>query len=193
MSKEKKDLEKESIEKLEKIKKATENRNEDMKGSNEKKELKDKLKGLKDKLAKCEEELEEQKDLNMRLRAEFDNYKRRSQKEKGEIRVDSIIDVMKILLPVIDNFERALELETDDIQSFKDGVNMIYRQLIDLLKKCGVEEIKALGEKFDPMLHNAVMHIEDDDEGDNVVVDEFQKGYKIADKVIRHSMVKVAN
>lgn len=189
MSKKEKDV----VDKLDEIKKATENRKNDMKNCNEKKELKDKLKELKERIAKSEEELENQKDLNMRLMAEFENYKRRTQKEKGEIRVDSIIDVIKVLLPVIDNFERALDVEISDSKSFKDGMDMIYRQLKDLLKNCGVEEIKALGEKFDPSLHNAVMHIEDNNQDDNVVVDEFQKGYKIEDKVIRHSMVKVAN
>jgi molecular chaperone GrpE len=100
------------------------------------------------------------------------------------------------MLPVVDNFERAMKAAENDSATntpFKEGMELVYRQLKDALKNLGVEEIKSVGEAFDPQLHNAVMHIEDDSYGDNTVIDEFQKGYALKDKVIRHSMVKVAN
>lgn len=163
------------------------------KENNEKKELKSKLKEFKKKLEESDAKKEEYKDLYQRLAAEFDNYKRRTQKEKEAIYVDSVADTIKTILPIIDNFERALATETDNAKSIKEGMEMIYRQLQDAIKKQGVEEIKSVGEKFDPTIHNAVMHGEDEEQDENVVVEEFQKGYKIKDKVIRHSMVKVVN
>ncbi len=193
MSKKEKEFKKDIREKLETIEKETEDMNKDIKFSSDKKELKDKLRDFKEKLEETQKELEEQKDSNIRLRAEFENYKRRTQKEKELIYNESVADTIKTILPIIDNFERALGLETNDSKSFKDGMDMIYRQLKDAIKNNGVEEIKSVGEKFDPTLHNAVMHVEDDEVSDNTVIEEFQKGYKIGNKVIRHSMVKVAN
>ena len=163
------------------------------KENSEKKELKAKLKDYKKKLEESDAKKEEMKDLYQRLAAEFDNYKRRTQKEKEAIYVDSVADTIKNILPIIDNFERALATDTDNAESIKEGMEMIYRQLKDAIKKQGVEEIPSVGEKFDPTVHNAVMHGEDDEQEENVVVEEFQKGYKIKDKVIRHSMVKVVN
>ena len=193
MSKKEKDFKKDIKEKLKKIEEATKDREKNSKGGDEKKELKDMLRDFKEKLAKCEEELELQKDQNMRLRAEFENYKRRTKEEKEAIYNDSVADTIKTILPIVDNFERALELETDNAKSIKDGMDMIYRQLKDAIQSNGVQEIASVGEKFDPTLHNAVMHVEDNQKGDNVVIEEFQKGYKLGNKVIRHSMVKVAN
>ena len=193
MSKKEKEFKKDIREKLETIEKETEDMNKDIKFSSDKKELKDKLRDFKEKLEETQKELEEQKDSNIRLRAEFENYKRRTQKEKELIYNESVADTIKTILPIIYNFERALGLETNDSKSFKDGMDMIYRQLKDAIKNNGVEEIKSVGEKFDPTLHNAVMHVEDDEVSDNTVIEEFQKGYKIGNKVIRHSMVKVAN
>lgn len=148
-------------------------------------------KELEEKTKKCEEYL----DKLQRTAAEFDNFKKRSVKEKEALYVDAVSDVISAFLPVIDNVERALKALSADssAQSLKEGVEMVFKQFMDTLKNLGVEEIKALNETFDPMLHNAVMHVEDDTYGHSVVVEEFQKGYKYKDKVIRYSMVKVAN
>ncbi len=148
-------------------------------------------KELEDKNRKCEEYL----DKLQRTAAEFENFKRRSVKEKEALYIDAVSDVIGSFLPVIDNVERALQAisANSSAQSLKDGVEMVFKQFVDTLKNLGIEEIKALNETFDPMLHNAVMHVEDDSLGHSVVVEEFQKGYKYKDKVIRYSMVKVAN
>ncbi|NLK85922.1 MAG: nucleotide exchange factor GrpE [Clostridiaceae bacterium] len=148
-------------------------------------------KELEDKSKKCEEYL----DKLQRTAAEFDNFKKRSVKEKEALYAEAVSDVICSFLPVIDNVERALQAISEDssAQSLKDGVEMVFKQFGDALKNLGVEEIKALNETFDPMWHNAVMHVEDDSLGHSVVIEEFQKGYKYKDKVIRYSMVKVAN
>lgn len=146
---------------------------------------------LEEKTKKCEEYF----DLLQRKIAEFDNYRKRTLKEKDLIYTDAVGDVVAAILPVVDNFERAIASFTDEtsVKSIKEGIEMVFRQLKDILNKLGVKEIESLGQKFDPHLHNAVMHIEDDSYGENIVVEEFQKGYMLNDKVIRHSMVKVAN
>lgn len=140
-------------------------------------------------------ELAEANDKYLRLLAEYDNFKKRTQKEKEAIYVDSVGETVTALLPVIDNFERAMSAfsEEDKQTEFYKGVEMIYNQMTDSFKKLGVEPIAALGEEFNPEMHNAVMHIEDEAVTDNTVVEEFQKGYTYRDKVIRYSMVKVAN
>ncbi|NTV91134.1 MAG: nucleotide exchange factor GrpE [Clostridiales bacterium] len=135
--------------------------------------------------------------LNMlqRTAAEFDNFKKRTQKEKEALYADAAADVVAAFLPAVDSLEMALKAcnqETDQ-KSLKDGVDLVLRQFKDALKKLGVEEIKSLEEDFNPLYHNAVMHIEDEEIGQNKVVEEFQKGYIYKEKVIRHSMVKVAN
>ncbi len=138
---------------------------------------------------------EQNKDLEdklLRQMAEFDNFRKRTLKEKEEIGVVSKIKCISDLLPVLDNFERALNTESKDAD-FKKGVEMIFNSLMDTLKKMGVEEIKAEGEPFDPELHYAVSIIEDENLGKNVVANVMQKGYKLGDKVIRHAMVAVAN
>ena len=128
----------------------------------------------------------------LRLLAEYDNFRKRSAKERENIYTDVRVDTVTKFLPVYDNLKRALETETAD-EAFKKGVEMTFNQLGDVFKKLGVEEIEAEGQTFDPTLHNAVMHIDDDAYGENVIVQELEKGFKLGDKVIRFSMVKVAN
>ena len=134
----------------------------------------------------------EQEDKYLRLLAEYDNYRKRSQKEKENAWTTAKADTAKEFLPVYDNLERALKQETTD-EAYAKGVQMIMTQLKTVLEKLGIEEIPALGETFDPNFHNAVMHMEDDSLGENTVAEVFQTGFKIGDKVIRHAMVKVAN
>lgn len=137
---------------------------------------------------------EELRDRYTRMCAEFENYKRRTGKELDARYTDAKGDVWKSVLPVVDNFERALSQETDDsVAAYRQGVEMIYRQLTEVMKAAGVTEIEAQGAEFDPELHNAVMHVEDDSVGANTVVEVFAKGYRMGDKILRYSMVKVAN
>ena len=149
-----------------------------------------------DKLAECEEKLKESEDKYLRLYAEFDNYKKRTEKEKSAKYADALIDTAAEFLPVLDNLERALASEavSDDAKAIKEGVEMIQKQMQEILSKLKISEIKALGEEFNPNLHNAVMHTEDENITENTVVEEFIKGYIYDnDRVVRHSMVKVAN
>ena len=127
-----------------------------------------------------------------RLTAEYDNYRKRTAKEKETIYQDAKVDTVKAFLAVYDNLERALKQETAD-EAYKKGVEMTMTQLKEVLTKLGIEEIPALGEPFDPNLHNAVMHVEDEGAGENTIVDVFQTGFKSGDKVVRFAMVKVAN
>ena len=136
--------------------------------------------------------LREQEDKYMRLLAEYDNYRKRSQKEKETAWTTAKADTAKEFLPVYDNLERALKQETAD-EAYAKGVQMIMTQFKTTLEKLGIQEIPALGETFDPNLHNAVMHIEDENLGENVVAEVFQTGFQTGDKIIRHAMVKVAN
>ena len=137
-------------------------------------------------------QMAQQEDKYLRLAAEYDNYRRRTAKEKESIWSEAKADAAVAFLPVYDNLERALKQETAD-EAYKKGVEMTMTGLKDILSKLGVEEIPALGETFDPALHNAVMHVEDESAGENTVVDVFQAGFKLGDKVIRFAMVKVAN
>ena len=136
--------------------------------------------------------IREQEDKYLRLLAEYDNYRKRSQKEKENAWTSAKADTAKEFLPVYDNLERALKQETAD-EAYAKGVQMIMTQLKNVLEKLGIEEIPAQGETFDPNVHNAVMHIDDEELGENVVAEVFQAGFRIGDKVIRHAMVKVAN
>lgn len=155
--------------------------------SSEVEELKQKLE---EKTRQCEEYL----NMVQRTAAEFDNYKKRTQKEKEALSLDASIDTISSLLPVVDNLERALKAaEEMEANPLKEGVEMVMRQLNECLGKLGVEPISAVGNSFDPELHNAVMHVTDEEQGENVVLEEFQKGYVMKGKVVRHSMVKVAN
>ena len=142
--------------------------------------------------APAAEKPREDSERYLRLMAEFDNYKKRSARERENIYTDVRVDTVTKFLPVFDNLERAMKTETAD-EAFKKGVEMTFNQLMDVFKKLGVEEIESIGKPFDPKLHNAVMHVEDEALGENEIVEEFQKGFKIGDKVIRFSMVKVAN
>ena len=131
-------------------------------------------------------------DKYLRICAEYDNYRKRTQKEKDNLYGDIRANVITSFLPVYDNLVRALAAETAD-EAYRKGVEMIMNQFNATLEKLCATEIKAVGEKFDPAVHNAVMHVDDDTKGENEVVEEFQKGFKLGDKVIRFSMVKVAN
>lgn len=136
--------------------------------------------------------LADKEDQYLRLAAEYDNFRKRSQKEKEGIYQGAKSDAVAAFLPVYDNLDRALKQETAD-EAYKKGVEMTMAGLKEILSKLGVEEIPALGETFDPALHNAVMHVEDESAGENTVVDVFQAGFRLGDKVIRFAMVKVAN
>lgn len=136
---------------------------------------------------------EEAVDQMKRIAAEYDNFRKRSIKERSQLKLDTLADTVEALLPVVDNLERALENAQGDESPLATGVQMVMRQLQEALAKLGVEPIEAVGAQFDPELHNAVMHVDDEEAGDNVIVEELQKGYKVEDKIIRHSMVKVAN
>ena len=134
----------------------------------------------------------EQEDKFLRLCAEYDNFRKRTQKEKEAIYSDATANAVKALLPVYDNLERALKQETAD-EAYKKGVEMTMTGLLKALESLGVTEIDAVGQSFDPNIHNAVMHIEDETLGENTVVEVFQAGFMLGDKVIRHAIVQVAN
>ena len=136
--------------------------------------------------------LKAEKDRYLRLLAEYDNYRKRSSKERESIYQDVRADTVTKFLPVYDNLVRALDQATCD-EAYRKGVEMIMTQLRDILSRMGVTEIESLGQKFDPALHNAVMHEEDETKGEGEIVQELQKGFKMGDKVIRFAMVKVAN
>ena len=140
------------------------------------------------------EKYDELYDKYLRLMAEYDNFKKRTQKEKEELFSYATADTIEKLLPVIDNLERAVaSVKDEEKNTFSEGIKMVLKQLFELFEKMGVEEIDALGKEFDPNFHNAVMHVEDETAEANIVVEQFMKGYKYKDKVIRYSMVKVAN
>lgn len=143
-------------------------------------------------IKKLKEELEETQGRYMRMAAEYDNYKKRTAREMDARYTDAKLDILKNILPVLDNFERGMAAECSD-SAYKQGVELIFKQFTDLLAQYGVKEIEARGQTFDPNLHNAVMHIDDEAYGENEIVEVFQKGYKQGDKVLRYSMVKVAN
>lgn len=149
-----------------------------------------------DALAELTEKLKDSEDKYLRLYAEFENYKKRTQKEKDARYADAVIDAVAELLPVMDNLERALavEVKSEDALALKDGVDMVKKQMSESLLKLKVTEIAAVGEEFDPNLHNAVMHIDDEAVTENTIVEEFMKGYIYnSERVVRYSMVKVAN
>lgn len=146
----------------------------------------------KDELSKKQEELDELTDRYKRVMAEFENYKKRSQKEREMLYNMVLSDIVENILPVVDNLENAVKAETQDT-NYKQGVEMVLKQFKDVLSLKGVEEIKTVGEIFDPSLHEAVSSIQDDTKKPQEIVQEYRKGYKIGSKVIRHSMVVVAN
>ncbi|WP_295586735.1 nucleotide exchange factor GrpE [uncultured Oscillibacter sp.] len=138
-------------------------------------------------------QLESVKDQFVRLTAEYDNYRKRTAKEKDNLYQDAKADTIKEFLGVYDNLERAVSTEGDEDSPHKKGLEMIFHQYQEILKKLGVKEIDALGQPFDPEKHNAVMHIEDENLEENVVAQVFQAGFTLGDKVIRHAIVQVAN
>ncbi len=141
---------------------------------------------------KLREELAAEKDKYLRLAAEYDNFRRRSAKERENIYSDVKLDTIGKILPVYDNLERALNTHTED-EAYRKGVEMTMNQLSEVFSKLGVTPIEAVGQTFDPNVHNAVMHIEDESRGEGEIVAEFQKGFKLGDRLIRCSMVQVAN
>lgn len=139
--------------------------------------------------------IEELQDKVKRQMAEFDNFRKRTEKEKSAMFEMGASDIIKKLLPIVDNFERGFKSITDEELEtpFAKGMDMVYKQMVKMLEESDVKAIEAVGKEFDPELHNAVMHVEDEEVGDNIIVEEFEKGYTYRDSVIRHSMVKVAN
>ena len=144
---------------------------------------------------KKDTQIEDLTDKLRRQMAEFDNFRKRTEKEKSGMFEMGAKSVVEKLLPVVDNFERGLASVPEDQKEdpFVAGVDKVYKQLLTVFDELGVKPIEAVGQPFDPNFHNAVMHVEDDEQGENVVVEEFQKGYMYHDSVVRHSMVKVAN
>ena len=145
-----------------------------------------------EKIEALEKEQAALNDRYLRICAEYDNFRKRSQKEKEALYSDIRANTVSSFLPVYDNLERALKQGTED-EAYRKGVEMIMTQFNTTLEKLGVSPIECLGEKFDPTLHNAVMHVDDEEKGENEIVEVFQKGFKLGDKVIRFAMVKVAN
>ena len=143
---------------------------------------------------KKDEKIEELTDKLTRQMAEFDNFRKRTEKEKSQMYEIGARDIIEKLLPIVDNFERGLEaVPKGDEHPFMEGMDKVYRHLMTTLEGVGVKPIEAVGYEFNPDFHNAVMHVEDDNYGENTVIEELQKGYTYRDNVIRHSMVKVAN
>lgn len=155
-------------------------------------EEKNEITELKDTILLQKEQLEEQEDRLKRLMAEFDNFKKRSSKEREGLYNSLISDIFTSLLPVIDNLEKAVSVKTED-EAYKQGVELVLKQFKDVLTSNGVQEIEAIGMPFDPEVHEAVGMVTDETLGEKIIKEEYRKGYKIGSKVIRHSMVVVAN
>ena len=151
--------------------------------------------GRKNKKDKKDEKIEELTDRLTRQMAEFDNFRKRTEKEKSQMYEIGAKDIIEKILPVVDNFERGIAAVPEEEKSnpFAEGMEKIYKQLMTTLEEIGVKQIEAVGQEFDPDFHNAVMHVEDEEVGENIITEEFQKGYLYRDSVVRHSMVKVAN
>ena len=151
--------------------------------------------GKKDKKDKKDEKIEELTDRLTRQMAEFDNFRKRTEKEKSQMYEVGAKDIIEKILPVVDNFERGLDAvkEEEKEDPFVQGMEKVYKHLVTTLEGIEVKPIEAVGQPFDPNFHNAVMHVEDENFGENIVAEEFQKGYTYRDSVVRHSMVKVAN
>lgn len=158
-----------------------------------KEEKKEKKTKKKDKVAELEAQLEAQQDQYLRLAAEYDNYRKRTQREKESLNGDIKAYIIGELLPVLDNFERANANTAADLEGYKKGMEMIFTQFGDIFKKMGVEPFGEAGDKFDPMMHNAVMHIDSEDLGESVVAQVFAKGYKLGERIVRCATVQVAN
>jgi len=175
---------------------ASEDAAEEKLGRGDKKKLRKaeaEIEELKRKLEAKEAEAAELNDRYMRILAEYDNYRKRTAKEKEAAYVDACCDAMAGILPVLDNLERAAQYNTGEETPMGKGLELTLKSFVEALSKMGIAEIEAEGKQFDPNVHNAVMHIEDENLGENLVVEVFMKGYAKGDKVLRHSMVKVAN
>lgn len=166
---------------------------EDIEAKKESKPKKDDKKDNKEneKITKLENEKKEIYESYLRLRADFDNYKKRIEKEKAEIYTRSLEDILKKMLPILDNFERAAEAKSEDADKIIEGVKMVYEQMTGLLKSEGLEMIEALDKNFDPEYHHAVMTEQNEEKEDNAVLAVLQNGYVLKDRVIRPAMVKV--
>ena len=162
------------------------NKKENKERNEEKQEKKDSI------IDPKQQELDELNDRYKRVLAEFENFKKRSGKERETLYNSILADIVEVFLPIVDNLENALKTETQDVE-YKKGVELVLKQFKDILKSKGVEEIPAVGETFDPTLHEAVSSIQAPDKNAQEIVEEYRKGYKIGNKVIRHSMVVVAN
>ena len=188
-----KELEKEKTEKAvseeKETKEAAASEKENKETSEKEEKASEKKKDLKD------EKIDELNDKLKRSMAEFDNYRKRTDKEKSAMYEIGAKDVIEKILPIVDNFERGLNSIPEDAKgsAFADGMEKIYKQFVKTLDDMGVKPIEAVGKPFDPNFHNAVMHVEDEEAGESEIVEEFQKGYMYHDTVLRHSMVKVAN
>ncbi|HAX53073.1 nucleotide exchange factor GrpE [Muricomes intestini] len=172
-----------------------ENAEEQQESKDEKEQSVKKKFGRKPKKDEKDEKIEELTDRLTRQIAEFDNFRKRTDKEKSQMYEIGARDIIEKILPVVDNFERGLDAvpEGEESNPFAEGMEKIYKQLMAAFEEIGVKPIEAVGAEFNPDLHNAVMHVEDEELGENIVAEEFQKGYTYRDGVVRHSMVKVAN
>lgn len=171
-----------------------ENQNEEVEKTEENTNLgnSDEIIELKKEIERHKNELNEQSDRYKRIMAEFDNFKKRSSKERDTLYQSLVSDIYTSLLPVIDNLEKAVSTNTED-ESYKQGIELVLKQFRDVLHANGVEAIEAIGQPFDPELHEAVASVVDESLGEKIVKEEYRKGYKIGNHVIRHSMVVVAN
>ena len=187
---------KEAVENAEEMKEeavAAEKTEEAAEAKDSEKEAKKGFKKKEKKKDKRDEQIEQLNDKVMRQMAEFENFRRRTEQEKSQMFSMGAKNIIEKILPVVDNFERGLATVEEGADPFADGMLMIYKQLLTTLDEAGVKPIEAVGQEFNPDFHNAVMHVEDEEVGENIVVEEFQKGYMYNDTVVRHSMVKVAN
>ena len=159
----------------------------------EKKSNKKEPEALKAEVEALKKELADTKDSHLRSLAEYDNFRKRSQREKDAVYGDAKANTLALLLPVIDNFDRAAENKTDDPEVYKKGIEMIISQFSDILKRLEVERFGEVGDEFDPNMHNAVMHVENDELPANTIAAVFEKGYKMGNRILRFATVQVAN
>ena len=189
----------EAAEKEENVSKEEDSKEETSEGTEGKEESEDssgkKLFGKKNKKDKKDEKIEELTDKLTRQMAEFDNFRKRTEKENSQMYEIGAKEIIDKILPIVDNFERGLGAVTEEEKEdpFVQGMEKVYKQLMTTLDGIGVKPIEAVGKEFNPDFHNAVMHVEDEELGENIIAEEFQKGYMYHDSVVRHSMVKVAN
>lgn len=183
---------KKNIEPVEQKEGLNENETEEVKVEYDANKVEEYIAKLNDDLETQKKKAEEYCDGLKRNMADFDNFKKRINKEKDSLYVSILTDIVEAFLPILDNFETALSAKSKDIE-YKKGIEMIYKDIKEVLNNYNVEEIKDLGETFDPEYHEAVMSVTDDSKGEKEIVEVFRKGYKIKDKVVRHSLVKVAN